>query len=110
MHPSHPCYCGQFPDWKIRTVDFTRRQPGTQLALAAARAAPKILRMTVRLILALAGLTTALMAPANADPIATCTVPPVPPVACSNQDAKCICDANGSCRWIYNCTHPGAQQ
>ena len=60
--------------------------------------------MRMRLILALTALTTALMAAAQADPLATCTVPPVPPVGCTNQNAKCICDAAGSCRWVYDCT------
>ena len=55
-------------------------------------------------MLALIALTPTLMAPAMADPIATCAVPPVPPVSCSNQNAKCICDASGNCRWIYDCT------
>ena len=63
------------------------------------------MRMRTRFILALTALMTALVATAKADPIATCAVPPVPPVACSTQNAKCICDANGNCRWIYDCTH-----
>jgi hypothetical protein len=58
----------------------------------------------MKYILALAVVTTALMTAARADPIATCAVPPVPPVACSSENAKCICDANGSCRWVYDCT------
>ena len=62
------------------------------------------MRMRMKLILALAALATALMAAAQADPIATCAVPPVPPVACSSEHAKCICDAAGNCRWIYDCT------
>jgi hypothetical protein len=66
--------------------------------------------MRTRFILALTALATVLVAAAKADPIATCAVPPVPPVACSNQNAKCICDANGSCRWFYNCTHPTGEQ
>ena len=60
--------------------------------------------MRMRLILALAALATALTTAAKADSLATCTVPPVPPVACSNEQAKCICDAAGNCRWIYDCT------
>jgi hypothetical protein len=56
------------------------------------------------LILALAALTIAVTASAKADPVATCAVPPVPPVACSSQDAHCICDAAGNCRWVYDCT------
>lgn len=77
--------------------------------LAAALSPHKIFRMRMKLILALAALT-GLIAAAKADPLAICTVPPVPPVGCTNQDAKCICDANGSCRWFYNCTNPGSQQ
>ena len=92
----------EFPDLKIRAAAFTRRQPGTQLGLAITRAEHKITRVRTRFILALIALTTALMATAKADPIATCAVPPV---GCTNQDAKCICDASGNCHWIYNCTH-----
>jgi hypothetical protein len=44
------------------------------------------------------------MATAQADPLATCVVPPVPPVGCTNQDAHCICDAAGNCHWVYDCT------
>jgi hypothetical protein len=58
----------------------------------------------MRLILALAALTTVVMSAANADPAVTCAVPPVPPVACSSQAAKCICDAAGNCQWVYDCT------
>jgi hypothetical protein len=60
--------------------------------------------MRMKLILALAALTTTLVAAAKADSITTCVVPPVPPVACSNEHATCICDAAGSCHWVYDCT------
>lgn len=63
--------------------------------------------MRTGFILALTALATALVASAKADAIATCAVPPV---ACSTQNAQCICDANGNCRWLYNCTHPTGEQ
>lgn len=74
------------------------------MALAARGSQRNIFGMTKRLIVALAALTGALLTAAQADPIATCAVPPVPPVGCTNQDAKCICDANGNCHWMYDCT------
>jgi hypothetical protein len=58
----------------------------------------------VLVLAVVASLATALMATAKADAIATCAVPPVPPVACSSQDAHCICDAAGNCHWVYDCT------
>jgi hypothetical protein len=61
--------------------------------------------MTKQFVLALMTFTGILASAAQAQPAVYCAVPPVPPVGCTNQDAKCICDAGGNCRWIYNCTH-----
>jgi hypothetical protein len=61
--------------------------------------------MTKRLVLALIALTGIALMEAAAQPAVFCAVPPVPPVGCTLQDGKCLCDASGHCRWLYNCTH-----
>jgi hypothetical protein len=44
------------------------------------------------------------VSPAAAQPIVYCAVPPVPPVGCAREKARCICDTNSRCQWYYDCT------
>lgn len=30
-------------------------------------------------------------------------IPPIPPIGCVRMDPACVCDANGNCRWVFNC-------
>jgi hypothetical protein len=64
--------------------------------------------MRTRLHLAaimLAGIQASLaVSTAAAQPIVYCAVPPVPPVGCATEKARCICDTNSRCQWYYDCT------
>jgi hypothetical protein len=30
-----------------------------------------------------------------------CGIPPIPPIGCSSEDATCVCDEDGNCRWEF---------
>jgi hypothetical protein len=32
-----------------------------------------------------------------------CGLMPLPPLGCSRADARCECDEEGNCRWVFDC-------
>lgn len=40
--------------------------------------------------------------PALADSM-TCGLKPLAPLGCSSSNARCICEADGQCRWVFDC-------
>jgi len=40
--------------------------------------------------------------PATANTMA-CGLKPLAPLGCSSSDARCICDAQGNCKWVFSC-------
>lgn len=61
-------------------------------------------RLFPALIVLAAIQTDACVLPAAAQPVVYCAVPPVPPVGCPSEKARCICDSHSRCQWFYDCT------
>jgi hypothetical protein len=34
-----------------------------------------------------------------------CVIEPIPPIGCSWGDAYCICDEDGECYWVWECSN-----
>lgn len=32
-----------------------------------------------------------------------CGLKPLAPLGCSAENARCVCDADGQCRWVFDC-------
>ena len=32
-----------------------------------------------------------------------CGIKPIPPIGCDSDDARCVCDAEGNCEWVFDC-------
>lgn len=54
----------------------------------------------VLVVLALLLLGTA--SPVLADALA-CGLKPLAPLGCSASNARCVCDADGNCHWVFDC-------
>jgi hypothetical protein len=46
----------------------------------------------------LVGVTTPVLANTMA-----CGLKPLAPLGCSSANARCVCDADGQCRWVFDC-------
>lgn len=39
----------------------------------------------------------------RADPVIGCGIQPIAPIGCWNRGAKCLCDKDGNCYWVFKC-------
>lgn len=47
-------------------------------------------------------LIATLITPAKANGF-NCGLMPLPPLGCSRADARCECDGDGNCHWVFDC-------